>query len=833
MKTNKFFFILVSFCIFTFAFSPLQAQEVAKNNGKTLQTSNIEKPNETQIVEGDVIFSDGTNQLIRITDEGTSGAIQFTNGEPDNKTNKLYRKGDSLYFGNTNLSGGGVTEIDDLSDAKFDAYNNLFLGKDAGPVNTNFGLNVGVGLSSLNHLTTGERNTALGSYSLDENTTGNFNVGIGYQASNQNTTGNNNITIGYSTNAFNIGGSNNTIIGHEAGQGGTGVTIHSKNGSVFLGYRSGFFETSSNKLYIENSDTNKPLIWGDFSTDSLQINGNLHVTGNITSDNSVLGATNLNELSDAKTDATSVFLGEGTGNLDDGSNNQNTAIGIEAMNVNSSGGYNTALGYNSLNRNQTGNNNISLGVETMYNNINGHDNIAIGIASLFANVAGHSNVSIGSSSLYSNSGNRNTAVGFEAAGNNIANGSTALGYSAMHYNTDGEGNTAIGYNALLTNTQGDYNTALGYEALTSLPLGNFNTAIGYKTLNSGSFVANNTAVGYNALNQSNGEQNTAVGSKALETNGGGHNSAFGSSSLLSTTGSYNSAFGSGTFVAIDGDSNSALGYDAGKVLSGNQNIAIGSGSMEHAIGDFNIGIGNTSGNWFTGSKNIYIGHEAGYHGIGTFNQSGCVFIGYQAGKNELTNNKLFIENSNSDSPLIWGNFNTDRVVINGNGTNGNPNYNFFVNGDAGGNTAWNNLSDERLKKNISTIPNALEKVKSLRGVNYEWKNSENHDKGLQMGFIAQEANKVIPEVVDDSGEYYSMQYAPITALLVEALKEQQKMIDEIKKNNDLLSKLNSELRNQNAEVNNNNIKLSKDIEQITNILNQVIDKKNEIKFTSN
>ncbi|MCB0747099.1 MAG: hypothetical protein KDC90_06485, partial [Ignavibacteriae bacterium] len=66
----------------------------------------------------------------------------------------------------------------------------------------------------------------------------------------------------------------------------------------------------------------------------------------------------------------------------------------------------------------------------------------------------------------------------------------------------------------------------------------------------------------------------------------------------------------------------------------------------------------------------------------------------------------------------------------------------------------------------------------------------------QMGFIAQEADKVIPEVVDDSGEYYTMQYAPITALLVEAVKEQNK--ESRTMNAELLKKI-KELEEENAE----------------------------------
>jgi septal ring factor EnvC (AmiA/AmiB activator) len=48
--------------------------------------------------------------------------------------------------------------------------------------------------------------------------------------------------------------------------------------------------------------------------------------------------------------------------------------------------------------------------------------------------------------------------------------------------------------------------------------------------------------------------------------------------------------------------------------------------------------------------------------------------------------------------------------------------------------------------------------------------------GLQMGFIGQEAETVVPEVVSVNNDHYSMQYAPITALLVEAVREQQKQI---------------------------------------------------------
>jgi hypothetical protein len=85
-------------------------------------------------------------------------------------------------------------------------------------------------------------------------------------------------------------------------------------------------------------------------------------------------------------------------------------------------------------------------------------------------------------------------------------------------------------------------------------------------------------------------------------------------------------------------------------------------------------------------------------------------------------------------------------------------------------------SDEKLKENIQTIDNALDKVKNLRGVEYDRKDSGEH----QIGVIAQEVEKIIPEVVYGD-ELKSVAYGNIVGLLIEAIKEQQKEIDELKK----------------------------------------------------
>lgn len=91
-------------------------------------------------------------------------------------------------------------------------------------------------------------------------------------------------------------------------------------------------------------------------------------------------------------------------------------------------------------------------------------------------------------------------------------------------------------------------------------------------------------------------------------------------------------------------------------------------------------------------------------------------------------------------------------------------------------TQYTSTSDISLKENVFTIENALEKVLSLRGVEYDRVESGEH----QIGVIAQEVEKIIPEVVYGD-EIKSVAYANLVGLLIEAIKEQQKEIDELKK----------------------------------------------------
>ncbi|MGE0635717.1 MAG: tail fiber domain-containing protein [Bacteroidia bacterium] len=94
----------------------------------------------------------------------------------------------------------------------------------------------------------------------------------------------------------------------------------------------------------------------------------------------------------------------------------------------------------------------------------------------------------------------------------------------------------------------------------------------------------------------------------------------------------------------------------------------------------------------------------------------------------------------------------------------------------------NETSDARLKKNVNAIEGALHKVMEMHGVTYNWKTEEyperNFDKTLQFGLIAQELEMVIPELVDTDNEgWKSIEYSHIVPVLIEAIKEQQKIID--------------------------------------------------------
>ncbi len=102
-------------------------------------------------------------------------------------------------------------------------------------------------------------------------------------------------------------------------------------------------------------------------------------------------------------------------------------------------------------------------------------------------------------------------------------------------------------------------------------------------------------------------------------------------------------------------------------------------------------------------------------------------------------------------------------------------------------TVIGSTSDERLKKNIKPLGSILSKIKKLKAITHLWKDDEDTAEA-KYGFIAQEVEKVFPELIDTSDQgYKSLDYPKMTVILTKAMQEQQKQIDAFKKKVDELS----------------------------------------------
>jgi hypothetical protein len=352
------------------------------------------------------------------------------------------------------------------------------------------------------------------------------------------------------------------------------------------------------------------------------------------------------------------------------------------------------------------------------------------------------NAGVGYQALYSNTtGQFNTASGFEALySNTTAFGNTANGFHTLYTNTSGYANTANGARSLELNTTGHSNTANGSFALTSNTTGFENTANGVSALGDNTTGSNNTANGYWALNNNTtGSNNTANGFESLRSN---------------VFGDYNTANGTqALYSAYLGSNSTAYGYQA--LYSnevGNQNTAIGTQALYNA----------------QGSRNVALGYKAGYFETGS--------------------NRLYIANSDTTTPLIYGNFSAPSLTLNATtAINGNT----LVNGSlvvTGGNVIVNSAvvhaSDKRLKKDIEDLPYGLKEVLQLQPKAYNWKDRKTDHKSL--GLIAQDVQLLIKEVVtaqDDDKKTLGVSYTELIPVLINAIKEQQGIIEALQTKN--------------------------------------------------
>ena len=311
----------------------------------------------------------------------------------------------------------------------------------------------------------------------------------------------------------------------------------------------------------------------------------------------------------------------------------------------------------------------------------------------------------------------------------------------------------------------------------------------------------------------------------------------------------------------------------------NQRIITACGSSAlyaNTLGNYNVGIGGQA-NYYneSGTKNTIIGYQAG-RANAAHNKSGNVFLCYQAGYSELGDNKLYIENSNSSSPLIWGDFTNDIAAINGKlgvgtqnptdnltivtavggedafrikfsgatkfrvaanggtaiGVNANPPSNgLYVHGNIENQGGVLHTSDRRFKKNIINIPNALDKLNKINGVFYYWKTKEfpkrNFSNDKQIGVIAQDVEKVFPELVNtDSDSYKSVNYSKLTPILIEAVKEQQESIKNQEERIKTLEKENEKIRIDNAKL----TSVIKEMSEMKEVINKLV--KQQIKLSN-
>ena len=510
---------------------------------------------------------------------------------------------------------------------------------------------------------------------------------------------------------------------------------------------------------------------------------------------------------------------------------EDTATGFQALSANTTGSFNTATGYGTLGANTTASFNTGDGYAALISNTTGSGNTATGAQALLNNTTGVANVAVGASALaYSTTASNNTAVGENALfSDTTGNQNTANGNDALYSNTTGADNTANGLEALFSNTTASRNTATGSFALYTNDVGGDNTAVGFEALytNSSAYGSSNTAVGSQALyGNTEGGGNTATGAGAMYINsigffdtatgyqslysniGGVEDTADGYQAIYSIqSGSYNTAMGYQAFYRnLDGNYNTAVGIYAlclGEI--GNENTALGADALFNTSGDLNTAVGlNALYDDTLGAENTAVGSGA----LGS-NYTGddltCIGYGCDSDVDGLSNATAIGAHSivGQSNSLVLGGTGQYAVKV-GIGTT-KPS-NILTIGRGLGHPvsdSWETYSSRRWKTNIQTLPDALAKVEQLRGVSYDLKESGKHE----VGVIAEEVGAVVPEVVsyeENGKDARGVDYSRLTALLIEATKEQQrelaKALRQIKQQQSLLRAQNAAMRSLRAEV---------------------------------
>jgi hypothetical protein len=464
--------------------------------------------------------------------------------------------------------------------------------------------------------------------------------------------------------------------------------------------------------------------------------------------------------------------------------------------------------------------NILYGNDTGVNLDGGNSNICIGEIAGNKMTTASDNIMIGRSAGYQMlTGIGNTMVGRRAGYENEKDYNTFIGHRAATRSDSTTHSISIGAFAG-ENTEGDDNVFIGYAS------GQNNDLKGEENVGVGNYTLQNT--GNNKSSTSHSRYNVAVGHQAGRTNDIGYNNVFvGKDAGVNNVGGYNNTFlGYTTGDDIDnGFHNTFLGSGSGGT-SGNYNTKVGSSSGFNSDGNDNTFLGVDTGRNNSGTGNVFIGNEAGWNVVG--------------GPIQDVSNTLVISNDR-DKNLIYGEFDEEFVKISGNNTwqlqlendeaatwrigSSDSDWNvgankFVINNasnsssskfviDENGNVGIGDLtptvkldvlgtvrgtsmicggitlcSDVRYKKDFTPIDESLSIVNSLNGYYHYWKDEDfpewEFGTEREIGFKAQEVQEVLPELVAEMEDgMLGVDYSKLVPVLVEAIKAQQVLIDDL------------------------------------------------------
>jgi len=246
---------------------------------------------------------------------------------------------------------------------------------------------------------------------------------------------------------------------------------------------------------------------------------------------------------------------------------------------------------------------------------------------------------------------------------------------------------------------------------------------------------------------------------------------FGTGAGANNTGAGNNFFGDNAGNAnTEGEYNSFFGRDAGASnIEGDNNSFFGS----------RAGYSNTLGN-----SNSFFGWRAGLHNTKNIEGDNNVFLGHHAGYYEKGSNKLYISISDTSTPLIYGEFDNQYLLINGSlsvqknigiGIT-DPSHLIELSGGAySDGTSWVNASSKEVKDDINdlSVSAALETLERLNPVTFKYKQDLEKTK---VGFIAED----VPELVATK-DRKGLSSMDIVAVLTKVVQEQQKMTLELQK----------------------------------------------------